>query len=366
MSKINLRALSKDAMEEFVKEQGLPAYRAKQILHWIYGKKAESIEDITEFSRELRKRLSDIAYISNLELLKRQVSEDGTEKFLFGLEDGESIESVLIPDEDRHTLCISSQVGCAMSCGFCFTGGIGFKRNLKAHEIVDQIIAVMKVKSEELKVESSESKIPSHPPLLKGGTGGITNIVFMGMGEPLLNLDEVVEALHRITVFMGFSKRRITLSTCGIAPKITELYRRAPHVNLAVSLNAATDEVRNRLMSINKEYPIRVLLDACRKIPLSPRDRITFEYVMIDGMNDSLSDAKRLVTLLRGISSKVNLIPFNPFAGSKFKRPSDERVLAFQEILVRGKIYTFIRKSKGQDILAACGQLKAVYRTKKE
>lgn len=362
MSKINLRALSKDAMKEFVKEQGLPAYRAKQILHWIYEKKAESIEYITEFSRELRKKLSDIAYISNLELLKRQSSKDGTEKFLFGLEDGESIESVLISDEDRHTLCISSQVGCAMSCGFCLTGGIGFKRNLKAHEIVDQIIAVMKVKSEELKVESSESKIPSHPPLLKGGTGGITNIVFMGMGEPLLNLDEVVEALHRITGFMGFSKRRIMLSTCGIAPEIAELYRRAPHVNLAVSLNATTDDVRNRLMPINKKYPIRVLLDACRKIPLSPRDRITFEYVMIDGMNDSLSDAKKLVTLLRGISSKVNLIPFNPFAGSKFKRPSDERVLAFQEILVRGKIYTFIRKSKGQDILAACGQLKAGYK----
>lgn len=344
MSKINLKALSKAAMEEFVKELGLPAYRAKQLIHWIYEKKAESIEDITEFSRELRKRLSDIAYISNLKLLKRQVSEDGTEKFLFGLEDGESIESVLIPDEDRHTLCISSQVGCAMSCGFCLTGGIGFKRNLKAHEIVDQIIAVMKVKSEELKVSS------------------ITNIVFMGMGEPLLNLDEVVEALHRITGFMGFSKRRITLSTCGIAPEIAELYRRAPHVNLAVSLNAATDEIRSRLMSINKKYPIRVLLDACRKIHLSPGDKITFEYVMIDGMNDSLSDAKRLVTLLRGISSKVNLIPFNPLAGSRFKRPSDERVLAFQEILIRGKIYTFIRKSKGQDILAACGQLKANYK----
>lgn len=348
MSKINLKALSKAAMEEFVKEQGLPAYRAKQILHWIYEKKAESIESITEFSIELRKKLSDIAYISNLELLKRQVSKDGTEKFLFGIEDAESIESVLITDEDRHTLCISSQVGCAMSCGFCLTGGIGFKRNLKAHEIVDQIIAVMKVKSEELKFKSF--------------TNPVTNIVFMGMGEPLLNLDEVVEALHRITEFMGFSKRRITLSTCGIAPKITELYRRAPHVNLAISLNATTDDVRNRLMPVNKEYPIRVLLDACRKIPLSPRDRITFEYVMIDGMNDSLSDAKRLVTLLRGIPSKVNLIPFNPFAGSKFKRPSDERVLAFQEILVRGKIYTFIRKSKGQDILAACGQLKAGYK----
>ena len=350
MSKINLKALSKAAMEGFVKEQGLPAYRAKQILHWIYGKKAESIEDITEFSRELRKRLSDIAYISNLKLLKRQVSEDGTEKFLFGVEDAESIESVLIPDEDRHTLCISSQVGCAMSCGFCLTGGIGFKRNLKAHEIVDQIIAVSRL----IKGDSGRGT--------KSPFRSITNIVFMGMGEPLLNLDEVVEALHRITEFMGFSKRRITLSTCGIAPKIAELYRRAPHVNLAVSLNAATDEVRNRLMSINKKYPIRVLLDACRKIHLSPRDRITFEYVMIDGMNDSLSDAKRLVTLLRGISSKVNLIPFNPFAGSKFKRPSDESVLAFQEILVRGKIYTFIRKSKGQDILAACGQLKAGYK----
>lgn len=350
MSKINLKALSKAAMEEFVKEQGLPAYRAKQILHWIYEKKAESIEDITEFSRELRKRLSDIAYISNLKLLKRQVSEDGTEKFLFGLEDGESIESVLIPDEDRHTLCISSQVGCAMSCGFCLTGGIGFKRNLKAHEIVDQIIAVSRF----IKGDSGRGTLSPFR--------SITNIVFMGMGEPLLNLDEVVKALHRITGFMGFSKRRITLSTCGIAPKITELYRRAPHVNLAVSLNAATDEVRNRLMSINKKYPIRILLDACRKIHLSQRDRITFEYVMIDGMNDSLSDAKRLVTLLRGIPSKVNLIPFNPFTGSRFKRPSDESVLAFQEILVRGKIYTFIRKSKGQDILAACGQLKAGYK----
>ncbi|MDP2278287.1 MAG: 23S rRNA (adenine(2503)-C(2))-methyltransferase RlmN, partial [Nitrospirota bacterium] len=334
MSKINLRALSKDAMEEFVKEQGLPAYRAKQILHWIYEKRVESIKDITELSKELREKLSDAAYVSNLQLLSRQASKDGTEKFLFGLEDGESIESVLIPDEDRHTLCISSQVGCAMSCGFCLTGGIGVKRNLKAHEIVDQIIAVMKVKSEKLEVRSEKQK-------------NITNIVFMGMGEPLLNLDEVVEALHRITGFMGFSKRRITLSTCGIAPAIPELYRKAPHVNLAISLNATTDDVRDRLMPVNKKYPIRVLLDACRKaqLLLSPRDRITFEYVMIDGMNDSLSDAKRLVTLLKGISSKVNLIPFNPFAGSSFKRPSDERVLAFQEILVRGKIYTFIRKS---------------------
>ncbi|RJQ38525.1 MAG: 23S rRNA (adenine(2503)-C(2))-methyltransferase RlmN [Nitrospiraceae bacterium] len=361
MSKINLKALSKDALGKFVKEQELPTYRAKQILHWIYEKKVESVKDITELSKELREKLSDAAYISNLKLLNRQTSSDGAEKFLFGLEDGESIESVLIPDEDRQTLCISSQVGCTMGCGFCLTGSMGFKKNLWAYEIADQIIAVMKVKSEKFPPRTGS---PEEKKVKSDGIKNITNIVFMGMGEPLLNLDEVVEALKRITELLGFSKRRITLSTCGIAPAIAELYKKAPHVNLAISLNATTDDVRNRLMPVNRKYPIRVLLDACRKakLLLSLRDRITFEYVMIDGVNDSLADAKRLVTLLRGIPSKVNLIPFNPFAGSKFKRPSDERVLAFQEILIGGKIFTFIRKSKGQDILAACGQLKAAYK----
>jgi 23S rRNA (adenine2503-C2)-methyltransferase len=373
MSKINLKSLSKDEMKEFVKVHGLPEYRAKQILHWIYEKKVESIEDITELSKGLRKKISDVAYISNLKLLNKQSSNDGTEKFLFGLEDGESIESVLIPDEGRLTLCISSQVGCAMKCGFCLTGEIGLKRNLKAHEIVDQIIAVIKVRSEKLEVKSDRAT-------------DITNIVLMGMGEPLLNFEEVIEALHRITEFIGFSKRKITLSTCGIAPKIVELYKVAPHVNpvrnfggtlnpvtarrgnfsngvnLAISLNATTDDVRNKIMTINKKYPIKVLLDACRKILLSPRQRITFEYVMLDGINDMPEDAKRLVKLLRGIPSKVNLIPFNPYEGSRFKRPSDEKVLNFQKILVNGNISAFIRKSKGQDILAACGQLKAKYK----
>lgn len=342
MSKINLKSLSKDKMKEFVKTQGLPAYRAKQMLHWIYEKKAESIDRITELSKETREKLSGPAYISNLKLLSRQASKDGTEKFLFGLEDGESIESVLIPDKDRLTLCISSQAGCTMGCGFCLTGKIGFKRNLKAYEIVDQIIAVMKVKSEKEK--------------------NITNIVFMGMGEPLLNFDEVVEALKRITEFMGISKRRITLSTCGIAPKIPELYKKAPHVNLAISLNAADNRTRDMLMPVNRKYPIEHLLSACRKIPLSPRTRITFEYVMLDGVNDKPSDAQTLVRILRGIPSKVNLIPFNPYEGSKFKRPSDEKVFAFQKILTKAGMNAFIRKSKGQDILAACGQLKAGYK----
>jgi len=356
MPKINLKSLSKDEMKEFVKTHSLPEYRARQLLHWIYEKKAESIEDITELSKDSRKKLSDSAYISNLKLLNRQSSKDGTEKFLFGLEDGESIESVLIPDEDRLTLCISSQVGCAMKCGFCLTGEIGFKRNLKAYEIVDQIIATIKIKGQGSGVSPQASR--------RGDKGqGITNIVFMGMGEPLLNFDEVVEALYRITKLLGFSKRRITLSTCGIAPKIIELYKVAPHVNLAVSLNASNDDTRNKIMPVNKKYPIELLLDACRKIPLSPRSRITFEYVMLDGINDKPADAKKLIKLLKGIPSKVNLIPFNPYEGSKFQRPSDERVLNFQKILVNSNISTFIRKSKGQDILAACGQLKARYKT---
>lgn len=338
-------------MEEFVKKQGLPAYRAKQLIHWIYERKVECIKDITELSKEVRDKLSDVAYISNLKLLSRQTSSDGTEKFLLGLEDGESIESVLIPDEERLTLCISSQVGCAMGCGFCLTGNIGLKRNLKAHEIVDQMIAVMKVRSGKSEVRSEKQK-------------NITNIVFMGMGEPLLNLDEVVEAVNRITGLLGFSKKRITLSTSGIAPKITAFFEKAPHVNLAVSLNAADNETRNKLMAINKKYPIETLIAACRKIRLSPRRRITFEYVMIDGINDKPEDARKLVRLVKGIPSKVNLIPFNPYDGCDFKKPSDEKVLAFQKILMDANINAFIRKSKGQDILAACGQLKAGYKTK--
>lgn len=318
---------------------GLPSYRAKQLLHWMYIKYAQSIEEITEFSKDLRERLSGIAYISRSLLIKRQVSIDGTEKFLFGLEDGEGIESVLIPEPDRLTLCISSQVGCAMGCMFCLTGKLGLRRNLKAYEIVDQVIAAGRI------------ILPRR----------ITNVVLMGMGEPLANFNEVVEALWRMTEIMKLSKRRITLSTAGIAPKIIELGEKAPHVNLAVSLNATTDEIRDRIMPVNKRYPLKVLLDACRRFPLEPRRRVTFEYVMLDGINDSIDDAKRLIKLLRGIPCKVNLIPFNPFEGCLFRRPSDEVILTFQRVLLDGNVTALIRKSRGQDILAACGQLKTGY-----
>ncbi|GAB4483026.1 MAG: 23S rRNA (adenine(2503)-C(2))-methyltransferase RlmN [Thermodesulfovibrionales bacterium] len=333
---LDLKSLSPEDVESLCREQGLPKYRAGQLLHWIYRKHATEIGQITEFSKALRSALGRVAEISSLSLLRRLTSKDGTEKYLFGLRDGLSIESVMIPDEDRLTLCVSSQAGCAMGCLFCLTGSSGLGRNLKAHEIVDQVLCANRML----------------------GPRSITNIVLMGMGEPLANLDEVAEALRRIVSLVGISKRRITLSTSGIAPKIMELARVAPGVNLAVSLNATTDEVRSGIMPVNRKYPIAKLLDACRKYPLSPGRRITFEYVLLAGLNDADQDARRLVKLLHGIRCKVNLIPFNPHAGCGYGRPSDKRVRAFQAILVKSGLDALIRESRGQDILAACGQLR--------
>ncbi len=338
--KINLKALSKDGLVRFAEQAGLPPYRADQMLHWIYERYASDVAEITEFSKTLRTSIEGIAYISGLKLLRRLSSCDGTEKFLFCLEDGNTIESVLIPDGGRLTLCNSSQAGCAMGCRFCLTGKLGFIRNLKSHEIVDQVLSVNR--------------------MIRPGRR-VTNIVFMGMGEPLANLEEVIEALRRISLFVGISKRKITLSTAGIVPGIAALAERGPEVNLAVSLNASTDAVRNGIMPVNRRYPLRTLLDACRAFPLSPRRRITFEYVLIGGINDSGEDARRLVKILRGIRCKVNLIPLNPHDGSGLERPPDGRVLAFQDILTGNNMTALIRESKGRDILAACGQLKAEY-----
>ncbi len=335
--KINLKSLSKDALFRFVEDAGLPRFRAVQLIHWIYQKYASDISGITEFSKELRSDLDRLAYISGLKLVRRLKSSDDTEKFLFALEDAETIESVLIPDGARVTLCISSQVGCAMGCKFCLTGKLGLIRSLRAYEIADQVIAVNRL------------VMPRK----------ITNIVMMGMGEPLANLEEVAEALWRITEFIGISKRRITLSTAGLVPAMALLAGRAPHVNLAVSLNASSDSVRDEIMPINRRYPLKTLIDACRKFPLGPRRRITFEYVLIGGVNDSLEDAGRLLKLVRGLRCKINLIPLNPHPESGMKRPADAVVLRFQKALVDSGLTAFIRESKGQDILAACGQLRA-------
>ncbi|MBI5075851.1 MAG: 23S rRNA (adenine(2503)-C(2))-methyltransferase RlmN [Nitrospirae bacterium] len=334
--KIDLKSLSREELFSFAKAQGLPKYRVGQLMHWMYEKYVQDLQEITEFSKAMREDLGRTAYISSLELVTRQRSKDGTEKYLFGLEDGRTIESVLIPDDDRRTLCISSQVGCAMACSFCLTGETGLIRNLKAHEIVDQILSVNRLIRPER----------------------VSNIVLMGMGEPLANFDEVVDALWRITDILGISKRKITLSTSGLVPKMMELPQKAPGVNLAISLNATTDAVRDQIMPINKKYPLKMLLDACRRYPLQPQRLITFEYVLIDGVNDTIEDAERLVRKLKNIPCKINLIPYNPHEGSSLKRPLQERVLAFQQVLKENRMTALVRESKGQDILAACGQLR--------
>ncbi|MDP3296671.1 MAG: 23S rRNA (adenine(2503)-C(2))-methyltransferase RlmN [Thermodesulfovibrionia bacterium] len=368
--KINLKALTEKELKKFIEGQKQTLYRAKQIINWIYKKYATSFEEMTDLSKSFRELLNKTAFISSLKLLSRIIgTKDGTQKFLFELEDGETIESVLIPDKDRLTLCISSQVGCAMGCKFCVTGQLGLKRNLKAYEIIDQIISVSKI--------IAPSVIPPSPlyPALSQKCGvyqrgvrgdsslsKITNIVFMGMGEPLHNFPEVLEALLRITDIVGFSKRRVTLSTVGIAPKIFELAEKAPRINLAISINATTDEIRNKIMPINQKYHLKELLNACRKFPLEPRRQITFEYLLLEGINDSKEDALRLINLLKGIKSKVNLIPYNPSPKRpEFRTTSKDKTIAFQKTLQNAGITAIIRKSKGGDIFAACGQLKATY-----
>ena len=342
--KTNLTSLSKTELIQFIERMGQKPYRAKQIITWLYKRLVTSFDEMTDLSKEFRGDLEKKAYITSLTLLQTQVSSDGTKKFLFELEDGESIESVLIPNtkgETSYTLCISSQVGCAMKCLFCKTGGLGLKRNLKSYEIIDQVISSKR--------------------LLENGE--ITNIVFMGMGEPFNNFKEVRDALITITGLIGYSRRKITVSTSGIVPGIKRLADEGPDVNLAISLNASTDEIRTRIMPINKKYPLKKLMKACREFPLAARRRITFEYVLIGGVNDTAEDAERVTELLKGIRSKVNLIPYNPVGPSTgLKKPSEGRVLKFQNIINSAGITTIIRKSKGADISAACGQLKAGYK----
>lgn len=337
MDKIDLKALSAADAGAFIAKLGEPGFRAAQLIQWIYERRVRSIDEITVFSLALRAKLNAVAYIGNLDCRERLVSTDGTEKYLFGLQDGHTIESVLIPDDDRLTLCISSQAGCAMGCKFCLTARGGFRRNLGAHELVDQVIAVCTMVA------------PRR----------VTNIVLMGMGEPLKNFDNVTEALNRINTLLGLSLRRVTLSTSGLVKELLRLPKVAPKVNIAISLNATTDEVRDAIMPVNRKHPIGELMSACRRYPLEPRHDITFEYVMLAGVNDTSEDARRLCTILKGVHAKVNLIPFNEFEGADFRRPSDDIVYRFQNTVEARGINVLIRKSKGKDILAACGQLGA-------
>ena len=333
----DLKGLSMAETEAWAAELGIPPYRARQIRRWIFSKLVQTFQEMTDLPKDLRAILDHKVRLQNIEIAETLTSQDGTKKYIFRLKDGYLIESVLIPERDHLTLCISSQVGCAMGCRFCLTGSQGLYRNLEPGEIVDQVIQV-------------KSDISSDSPL--------TNIVLMGMGEPLANYESVVRALNNIMApdGMNFSHRKVTLSTCGLVPQIRRLGGEID-VNLAISLNAADDETRSYLMPINRKFPLSSLIHACRQYPLKNRRMITFEYVLVKEINDSEADARRLVALLRGIRAKVNLIPFNAHEHSGLEPSPMEAVLRFQDVLLKNHLTAIIRKSKGPDIMAACGQL---------
>ena len=337
---INLIGIPETLLRQTLAEWGVEPYRAPQVLNWIYHYQVERIDEMTNLSKDLRKRLAQQFYIELPKIAEKTTSKDGTIKYLFDLTDGSQVESVWMPDKNRNTLCISTQVGCRLACSFCLTGTLGLKGNLSTSEIVGQYMAI----NRELPKEDQ-----------------ITNIVFMGMGEPLDNYDAVCEALRLMTSpqAMRISNRRITLSTAGLVDKIEQFKSEGLHVNLAISLNATEDSTRNEIMPINRKYPIRVLLDCLKSYPLKPTRRITFEYVLLKGINDTLDDAKRLAKLLHGIPSKVNLIPFNGFAESDYQPPAEATILAFQKYLLSKNYSVFIRRNRGTDILGACGQLAA-------
>ncbi len=334
---VDLLTLATAELERLLQPLGAPSYRTNQILHWLYQRRVTDVDAMTDVPKNERVWLAERASISFLKIRDIRAASDGTRKFVLSLTDGLAVESVTIPDEGRLTLCLSTQVGCTLDCAFCLTGRMGLLRNLRFHEIVGQVLAIQR----EL------------------GHQALTNIVLMGMGEPLANLDAVEEAVRCLTNRrwgLGFSSRRITLSTAGLAPRLTRVADMG--VNLAVSLNASNETQRSRLMpAASHAYSLKSLMDACRKYPLKPHRRLTFEYVLLGGENDSIEDAGQVADLVRGIRCKINLIPFNEFPESPFRRPSHEAVLRFQKVLAGRGLDVFIRKSKGQDVLGACGQL---------
>lgn len=338
--KRNIKSLSLEALSAWVAERGHSPFRARQLLQWLYQKQAASFADMTSLSKDFQRELSEAFGIPQWQPEQVQVSSDGTKKFLFRLEDGYAIESVLIPAKDRLTLCFSSQVGCAMGCDFCLTATMGLKRNLTLFEITEQIATVMRT--------------------LEPGKR-LSNLVAMGMGEPLHNRKTLTEALRLLIHQDAFalSPNHITVSTSGLVPEIPKLLSDVP-IKLAVSLNATTDAVRDKVMPVNRKYPLAVLLEACRALPLRRKGRVTFEYVMLHGVNDTPEDLKRLPKLLAHIPSKINLIPFNDYPGSPYKRPPDAWVKAFQNALLDKGFVACVRVSRGRDILGACGQLAAV------
>lgn len=340
--KINLLDFSRADMETFFVEHGEKAFRASQVIQWIHQHGVTDFEQMSNISKALRARLAEIAEIRLPEVIVDQASIDGTHKWLLRLDSGNSIETVFIPEGSRGTLCVSSQIGCALDCSFCSTGKQGFNRNLTTGEIISQVLVANKAMG-----------------IDKQGERVVTNVVMMGMGEPLLNFDSVVRAMDIMQddFAYGISKRRVTLSTAGVVPGLDRL-REVSDVSLALSLHAPNDRLRDELVPLNKKYPIKEVLAACnRYMDGKNRRRVTIEYVMLDGVNDSDADARELARVLKNVPSKVNLIPFNPFPESQYKRSSAKRIARFGDILIQAGLVTMTRKTRGDDIDAACGQL---------
>ncbi|CBL45758.1 Conserved hypothetical protein [gamma proteobacterium HdN1] len=342
--KANLLGMTRRELEDFFVSLGEKPFRAHQVMKWIHFFGVDDFDQMTNVSRDLREKLKAVAVIPAPAISYENISKDGTRKWVIRLDNGNAVETVFIPDGNRGTLCVSSQVGCSLDCSFCSTGKQGFQRDLTAAEIIAQ-----------LWVANRSFGVPDNK-----GHRNITNVVMMGMGEPLLNLDNVVSAMEIMKDDLGYgvARKRVTLSTSGVVPKMYELFDRID-VSLAVSLHAPNDTLRDELMPINRKYPLAELLKACRYYVDKYNDgrRVTMEYVLLDGINDTFAHAAELVELLRDVPSKINLIPFNPFPHAPYKRPNGYRVKAFQEVLLKADYVTTIRTTRGDDIDAACGQL---------
>ena len=336
----NLVGLNRQELERLVRSLGKAPYRGRQLYHALYHRRERDVAALTDLDRNFREALAAHYEITYPDVQGEFISKDGSARYLLRLQDNTAVETVYMPEEERITLCLSSQAGCAVDCRFCFTALLGLKRNLSAGEILGQVLAVAKAR-----------EIPPRSRL---------NLVFMGMGEPLLNLAQVMKAIR---IFadpqgLGIPLRRITISTSGIVPGVRDLARDPRRPKLAISLNASNEQQRTELMPINRKYTLRELMRACRAYPLRPRERLTFEYVLLGGFNDTDADAVRVADLLRGMRTKVNLIPYNPGPELPYRPSPLERVLAFQQLLTERNIPAYIRISRGQDIGAACGQLR--------
>jgi len=337
----NLIGMLPSELEDLAVEFGASRYRGRQLATWIYRKSVYALDAMSDLPKDFRSTLSENRTVTLPDVARVTPSLDGSRKLVFRLEDDSRVSAVIMPDDDRITLCLSTQVGCGYACAFCLTGTMGLERNLTAGEIVGQLLA-----ANALLAEDGQR---------------VTHLVFMGMGEPLANFAALVKAVRIFTdakLGLGYSPRRITVSTVGLVSGIEKLGREDLKVNLAVSLHASSDDVRSQLMPVNKSWNLSALMEAVRKYPLTHRQRVFFEYVMLDGVNDDVEDARRLARLLRGVKAKVNLIPFNDWEGSTFQRPPLPRILAFQSVLLDADITTTVRWSKGEDIGAACGQLR--------